>query len=151
MTRGKNKALLVDRDGTINVDCHYCSDVSKLVIYDDIIPVLKKYQDEGYLIIIVTNQSGVNRGYFTLDDLDRFNSEVKRYLESQGVKISGIYFCPHRPDENCECRKPRTGMVEQAARDFNLDVKACILIGDSEDMDGGLARNLGIPFIKVIH
>lgn len=151
MAQKKRKAILVDRDGTINVDCHYCSDVSKLIIYPDIIPLLKEYQDRGYLIIVITNQSGINRGFFTEEDLRRFNEAVEKALRENGISIAAFYYCPHRPDENCDCRKPRTGMVERAIRDFNLDIKECIFVGDSEEMDGGAARNLGIPFIKVEH
>ena len=141
-----NKALFIDRDGTINRDCPYCHDPADLRIYEDSVDLMKKYQDDGYLIVVITNQSGVNRGYFTKEELERFNDELVSRLEKSGVTVDAVYYCPHRPDENCNCRKPKTGMVEQASEDLDIDLRSSIVIGDRDDMDGQLARNLKMEY-----
>ncbi|KJE49881.1 MULTISPECIES: HAD-IIIA family hydrolase [Acidiplasma] len=142
-------AIFLDRDGTINYDAGYTYKLEDLKIYDDIIPILKKYYDSGYIIIVISNQSGINRGYFTVNDMKKFNDGIKRIFMEHGIVISDFYFCPHKPEENCECRKPKTGMVEQAVKKYGIDLKNSIVIGDRDDIDGELARNLGIKFIKV--
>ncbi|WP_287954738.1 HAD family hydrolase [Acidiplasma sp.] len=143
------RAVFLDRDGTINYDKGYTYKLEDLKIYDDIIPILKKYYDNGYIIIVISNQSGINRGYFTVNDMKKFNEGIKRIFMEHGIVISDFYFCPHKPEENCECRKPKTGMVEQAVKKYGIDLKNSIVIGDRDDIDGELARNLGIKFIKV--
>ncbi|KPV46133.1 D,D-heptose 1,7-bisphosphate phosphatase [Acidiplasma aeolicum] len=143
------RAVFLDRDGTINYDKGYTYKLEDLKIYDDIIPILKKYYDSGYIIIVISNQSGINRGYFTVNDMKKFNDGIKRIFMEHGIVISDFYFCPHKPEENCECRKPKTGMVEQAVKKYGIDLKNSIVIGDRDDIDGELARNLGIKFIKV--
>ncbi len=143
------RAVFLDRDGTINYDKGYTYKLEDLKIYDDIIPILKKYYDNGYIIIVISNQSGINRGYFTVNDMKKFNDGIKRIFMEHGIVISDFYFCPHKPEENCECRKPKTGMVEQAVKKYGIDLKNSIVIGDRDDIDGELARNLGIKFIKV--
>lgn len=145
----KNKAVFVDRDGTINYDCPYCSDPSQLRLYEDIAGILKPYQDGGYLLIIVTNQSGVNRGYFTEDQLRKFNGAVITELSRSGIKIDDVYFCPHRPDEGCSCRKPETGMVDRAEKEHEIDISQSLMIGDREDIDGELARRKGLKYINL--
>ncbi|WP_061951711.1 HAD family hydrolase [Acidiplasma cupricumulans] len=142
------RAVFLDRDGTINYDKGYTYKLEDLKIYDDIIPILKKYYDSGYIIIVISNQSGINRGYFTVNDMKKFNDGIKRFYGTWNCYI-GFLFCPHKPEENCECRKPKTGMVEQAVKKYGIDLKNSIVIGDRDDIDGELARNLGIKFIKV--
>ncbi|WP_393972032.1 HAD family hydrolase [Oxyplasma meridianum] len=141
------KALFIDRDGTIIEDVPYSADPSKIVIYQDAVELMKEYAGMGYLIVIVTNQSGINRGYFTRKDLEKFNNVLTSKLKSKGVNVHAIYFCPHKPDENCQCRKPKTGMVMDAAKDLGIDLKNSVMAGDREDMDGELARRTGMKFI----
>lgn len=145
------KALFIDRDGTIIKDVPYSADPGKIVIYDDAVDLMNNYGKKGYLIVIVTNQSGINRGYFSVKDLEKFNSVLTGMLKSRGVRVDAIYFCPHRPDENCRCRKPETGMIMDAVSDLGIDVKHSVMAGDRDDMDGELARRTGMKFILLKH
>ena len=145
------KALFIDRDGTIIKDVPYSADPGKIVIYDDAVDLMNNYGKKGYLIVIVTNQSGINRGYFSAKDLEKFNNVLTGMLKSRGVRVDAIYFCPHKPDENCRCRKPETGMIMDAASDLGIDVKHSVMAGDRDDMDGELARRTGMKFILLKH
>jgi histidinol-phosphate phosphatase family protein len=145
------KALFIDRDGTIIKDVPYSADPGKIVIYDDAVDLMNNYGKKGYLIVIVTNQSGINRGYFSAKDLEKFNNVLTGMLKSRGVRVDAIYFCPHRPDENCRCRKPETGMIMDAVSDLGIDVKHSVMAGDRDDMDGELARRTGMKFILLKH
>jgi D-glycero-D-manno-heptose 1,7-bisphosphate phosphatase len=142
----KNKALFIDRDGTINKDCPYCKDPSQIVIYEDAVQLMKEYQDKGYLIVIITNQSGINRGYFSEEDFLNFQKELLGKLHDKGIKITKTYFCPHTPTENCECRKPKIGMIEQAIKEYDINMSESIIVGDRDDMEGELGRRLGIEY-----
>ena len=145
------KALFIDRDGTIIKDVPYSADPGKIVIYDDAVDLMNNYGKKGYLIVIVTNQSGINRGYFSAKDLEKFNNVLTGMLKSRGVRVDAIYFCPHKPDENCRCRKPETGMIMDAVSDLGIDVKHSVMAGDRDDMDGELARRTGMKFILLKH
>ena len=142
----KKRALFIDRDGTINKDCPYCHDKKDLIIYDDAVEIMKDYRDRGCLIIIITNQSGINRGYFTDEEFHVFHNELLKQLEERGVVIDKTYYCPHRPDENCECRKPKLGMIKKAMEDFDIDLENSIINGDRDDMEGEMGRQLGIEY-----
>ncbi len=143
------KAVFVDRDGTLNYDNGYTHKVSDLKIYEDMIPVLKDYYDHGYIIIVITNQSGINRGYYGIEDMNAFNTKLAEVFIKHGIKIEDFFYCPHRPDEHCSCRKPETGLIDMATEKYGIDIKSSIIIGDSESTDGKLASRLGIKFIKV--
>jgi histidinol-phosphate phosphatase family protein len=120
-----------------------------LYIYDDAVELMKEYQKNCYIIIILTNQSGIGRGYFTIDEFWRFHNHLLKELEKRGVKIYATYFCPHRPEENCPCRKPNTGMIEKAVREHNIDVENSIVVGDRDDIDGEMARRFGIKYMII--
>jgi len=142
----KRKTLFIDRDGTINKDCPYCHDPRDLYIYDDAVEIMKDYMNKGYLIIIITNQSGINRGYFTDGEFHVFHDQLIKELKKRGVVVDKTYYCPHRPDENCRCRKPKPGMIEKGMEDFEIDLASSIIIGDRDDMEGEMARHLGIKY-----
>ncbi len=144
-----SKALFIDRDGTINVDCPYCHKPTDLKIYDDSITMMREYDARGFDIVIVTNQSGIGRGYFTEDEMDGFNSALKEKLTMHGIHIKAIYYCPHLPEAGCNCRKPGTGLVERAARELDLDLKQSIIIGDRDDIEGEMARKLGMNYVII--
>lgn len=146
-----HRALFIDRDGTINRDCPYCSDPDDLVIYDDAVRLIKQYKSNGYLVIVITNQSGIARGYFTEEQLNKFNRKMVEELSRRGAQIDDIYYCPHHPDDNCDCRKPRTGLVNRAVKDHDILLSQSIMVGDRDDTDGELARNLGIHYRQVNH
>lgn len=142
----KKKALFIDRDGTINRDCPYCHRIEDLYIYEDAVELMREYQRMGYIIIILTNQSGIGRGYFTVEEFWKFHNHLLRELERRGIHIHATYFCPHRPEDNCPCRKPNTGMIERAVKENHIDVENSIVIGDRDDIDGEMARRFGIKY-----
>ena len=124
-------AIFLDRDGTINYDKNYLCCEKDLKIYKNIEKSLIKARKMGFKIVIVTNQSGIARKYFTLAQLKKINSKLLAMLKERGIKIDGLYYCPHGPDDNCKCRKPRPGMALQAAKDLKIDLKKSYMIGDS--------------------
>ena len=131
------KAIFLDRDGTINVEKDYLFRISDFGFLPGVIPALRMLQEAGYLLIIITNQSGIARGYYTEDDYQKLNNWMVETLSSQGVKISGAYYCPHHPTAtvekyrvDCDCRKPKLGMYEKAIADFNIDLCLSYAIGD---------------------
>lgn len=140
-------ALFIDRDGTINRDKGYVHDVSDLELYSDIPGIIRSYREKGYLVIVITNQSGINRGYFKEEDYLAFNAAISKELEKQGAKIDAFYHCPHTPAENCGCRKPKTGLIDLALKDFDIDMTRSVFIGDRDDIDGEVARKLGLDYI----
>ena len=146
-----NRALFIDRDGTINRDCPYCFKPEDLVLYRDTLRLMREYQEQGYLIIIITNQSGIGRKYFTVEQMNRFNNTMLLELRKNGVLVNAIYYCPHLPEERCNCRKPKTAMIEQAAQDFKVNLRESFVIGDRDDMEGAVARKLGIPYRIIVH
>ena len=145
----RKKAVFVDRDGTLNYDNGYTHKISDLKIYEDMIPLLKSYYDNGYMIIVITNQSGINRGYYSVEEMKEFNNKLAEVFIKHGIKIEDFFYCPHTPEEACNCRKPETGLIEMAVKKYSIDIKSSIIIGDSESTDGKLASRLGIKFIKV--
>lgn len=130
----KNKAAFFDRDGTINVDIHYLHKPEDLVFINGMPEFIRKWNDWGYKVLVVTNQAGIARGYYTEDDMHILHRYMNERLKEYGAHIDAFYFCPHHPDITgpCHCRKPESGMIEQAIREFDLDPEQCILFGDKE-------------------
>jgi histidinol-phosphate phosphatase family protein len=140
-------ALFIDRDGTINRDCPYCHDPTQIDIYMDAVSLIRDYRKRGYLIIVITNQSGLGRHYFSIQDLEAFNEELNRRLKELGAQFDYLYYCPHIPEDNCDCRKPKDGMIRRAVQDHGIDLDSSVLAGDRDDIEGELARKLGLKFI----
>lgn len=130
--RKKNKAVILDRDGTLNFDPGYISKIADFRLFPETIPALKKLFEDGFLLIIITNQSGIGRGYFDWGKLKELHSHLEKVLAENGIFLAKIFVCPHRPEENCLCRKPNTLMFEKAVRKFRLDEKKCYSVGDKE-------------------
>lgn len=128
------KALFLDRDGVVNVEKNYLHKIEDFELLDGIIEVCQHYEALGYLIIIVTNQSGISRGYYTENDFKHLSEWMIDYFKSLGVTITHIYHCPHHEniDGACECRKPEPGMFLEAQKDFDIDMKNSVMIGDNE-------------------
>ncbi len=143
----KKPALFIDRDGTINKDCPYCHDPTQIDIYMDAVSLIRDYRKRGYLIIVITNQSGLGRHYFSIQDLEAFNEELNRRLKELGAQFDYLYYCPHIPEDNCDCRKPKDGMIRRAVQDHGIDLDSSVLAGDRDDIEGELARKLGLKFI----
>tara|TARA_B110000196_G_scaffold238025_1_gene206440 strand:+ start:83 stop:574 length:492 start_codon:yes stop_codon:yes gene_type:complete len=135
----KSKVVFLDRDGVLNVKKNdYVKTVSELEIFPFILEPLKKLQNAGFKLIIITNQSAINRGLTTHKEIQKIHSELKKFLKKDNISISAIYYCPHRPDENCTCRKPKPGLIYQAMNDFKIDINQSWFIGDSEtDVEAG--------------
>ncbi len=132
-----NKAIFLDRDGTINVDNDYIYLKEDFEFIPGAIEALKIFQDMGYVLIIITNQSGIARGYYTIEDFYKLNQWMMNFLKKHNILISRVYFCPHHKNAkilkyrcDCECRKPKIGMYNKAIQDFDLDIKNCIAVGD---------------------
>jgi D-glycero-D-manno-heptose 1,7-bisphosphate phosphatase len=124
------KAVFIDRDGTINVDVKYMSRVKDLKYYPGVLEGIKLISRANYLIVIITNQSGIARGLFTENKLNQIHQHITADIVNAGGKIDGIYFCPHHPDEGCRCRKPETLMFERAIKDLGIDICKSYMVGD---------------------
>lgn len=125
-------AVFVDRDDTLIVDVGYCKHPDRIQLLPGVVEGLRKLYRAGIAIIVVTNQSGVGRGFFTEDDLSAVHARLRSELEASGVSLRAIYYCPHLPEDGCSCRKPRPGLLLQAALEMNLNLKTCFMIGDRE-------------------
>lgn len=131
------KAIFLDRDGTINVEKHYLNKIEDFEFLPGVIEGLKLFQDDSYILIIITNQSGIGRGYYSEENFKILNDRMVENLKDRGVIISAVYYCPHLPDAKiekyrvvCECRKPALGMYNKAIEDFNIDIDQSWAIGD---------------------
>lgn len=149
LTFYKSRAVFIDRDGTINKDMHYSTDDQKLEILESSYPAIKLLNQADYKVIIITNQSGVARGNFSEKDVRKLNEIIIKKLKEKDAVINGVYLCPHHPDENCSCRKPKPGMILRAKNDFNIDVKNSYMVGDMQS-DIDLAKNVGAKSIFVL-
>lgn len=127
-----NKAAFFDRDGTINVDVHYLYKKEDLQFIEGMPQFIRMWNEWGYKVIVVTNQAGIARGYYTEAQMHVLHQYMNEQLNLYGAHIDAFYFCPHHPDFTgpCHCRKPEPGMLEQAIADFDIDVSQSILFGD---------------------
>ncbi|MEN4044724.1 D-glycero-beta-D-manno-heptose 1,7-bisphosphate 7-phosphatase [Sulfurimonas sp. NWX367] len=139
------KALFLDRDGVVNVEKEYLYKREDFEFIDGIFDLCKHYQNLGYLIIIVTNQSGIARAYYTEEDFELLTDWMIQEFKKRNIDIAKVYHCPHHPDINikCSCRKPEPGMILEAQKEFNLDLTHSLMIGDKE-RDIEAAINAGI-------
>ena len=145
-SNAKSSAVFLDRDGTIMHDADYCSDPKQVQIFPGVPEALRHLKAKGFKLIIITNQSGIGRGFFTLEQYRAVEAEVLRQL-GDGL-IDATYFCPDIPDVPSTCRKPAPGMILQAARDYDVDLPRSFLIGDKE-IDAECAHNAGVRAIRV--
>jgi len=126
----RRRAVFLDRDGTINREVGYLRDPTQLELLPGAAKAIKLLNENGFLTLIITNQSGVGRGYFTEETLHRIHEKLQNLLAKEGAFIDAIYYCPHAPDANCECRKPETGLLRQAVIDLGVDLKHSYVVGD---------------------
>lgn len=141
-------AVFFDRDGVLIVDKGFQIDSKEIEYFPDTITALRLL-DDVFLKIVVSNQSGVGRSLFTSDDVVRFNDCLSESLAARGIVIDGWYFCPHLPEDNCECRKPRPGMIKQAFDKFEMNLKKSWIIGDkSSDIELGSAVGINTVLVN---
>ena len=142
------RAVLIDRDDTIAKDVPYCDGPAKFELYEHVPPAIKRLNDAGYKVIVVTNQSGIGRGYFTEETLSRIHGKMIRTVEAAGGRIDDVFHCPHTPDDHCSCRKPEVGMGLAAISKHSINPRISFMVGDHEkDMEFG--RRLGFRCIQV--
>lgn len=149
-------AIFLDRDGTINEDVNFLSSPEQLVLIDGSAEAIKMINELGLKVIVFTNQSGIARGYLTEDDLHRIHKRLDELLAQRGARIDAYYYCPHHPTEGngeyrveCECRKPKDGMLQRASREQNIDLKKSFVIGD-RCIDVQAGRTAGATTILVL-
>jgi heptosyltransferase-2 len=140
--------IFLDRDGTLNPDPGYIKSPDQLELFPGVSEALARLKRAGARLIVVTNQSGVARGFLTRDDLDAVHMKLMRLLEGAGASPDAIYFCPHHPDEGCDCRKPNRGMIDQAVRERGVNLDRSYLIGD-HIRDIELAKRIGARSVLV--
>jgi D-glycero-D-manno-heptose 1,7-bisphosphate phosphatase len=126
----QNSVIVLDRDGTIVIDRHYLSDPADLEFMPGAAESLRWLHENGYRLVIVTNQSGVGRGMFSLDHLNKIHGRLIEMVRSAGARLEGIYYCPHTPENGCSCRKPAPGLLIQAAFELGFDPSSAVVVGD---------------------
>lgn len=151
----KKKALFLDRDGVINKEKNYVYRIQDFYFIEGIFDLLRSAQDCEYLLIVITNQAGIARGYYTEDDFYLLTDWMKKQLHEKGIVIDRVYHCPYHPvhgigryKRNSECRKPSPGMILKAAKDLDIDLSNSLLIGDKEsDIEAGLRAGIGLNIL----
>lgn len=145
----KRPAVFLDRDGTLINERGYLSDVSKIRFYAGAANALKAFQKKGFRLAVVTNQSGVGRGYFSIKTVHAVHRAMTRWFARRGVWLAAFYVCPHLPQAGCRCRKPNPGLLYRAARDLGIDLKKSYVIGD-QVRDMQLAYRVGAKGVLVL-
>jgi D-glycero-D-manno-heptose 1,7-bisphosphate phosphatase len=142
----KQKAVFIDRDGTLIEEVNFLHRVEELKFFSFTDEAIRLLKENGFLVVLVTNQSGIGRGIYTTDDMHAVHAQIQTDLTE---RLDAIYFCPHLPDTGCECRKPRLGMIEAATTDLPIDLENSWMIGD-KNLDVELGLNAGIKPIMVM-
>jgi len=124
------KAIFLDRDGVINIEKNYLYKIEDFEFVDGVFDALTYLQDKGYLLFIITNQSGIARGYYSLEDFNTLTKWMNDEFKQRDITISQVELCPHGPNDNCKCRKPKTLMIENILKNYNIDLEKSWLIGD---------------------
>lgn len=140
--------IFIDRDDTIIHDIPYLGDPALVQLTPGAGRALKAFAEAGFKIALVTNQSGIGRGLITLGDMHRVNARMMELLAVDGARIDDVFYCPHCPGDNCNCRKPATGMLQQACKKYDVDIPRSFLIGDSKG-DILMGKAFGIKTIQI--
>ena len=141
--------IFLDRDGTILQPVPYLNDAAQVALLPGAAAGLRRLADAGRRLVVLTNQSGIGRGVIAPEELERVHARMESLLQARGVRLDGIFTCPHAPDAGCGCRKPAIGMARAAAERFGLDLTRSIVVGDAV-VDIGLARQLQVPAVLVL-
>jgi len=138
-----DKVIFLDRDGTLNPDPGYISSIKQFKFYPDTLTSLSTLAKLGFKFAIVTNQSGIARGLIKEEELEKIHEFISNQFAQSGIPLLGIYKCPHHPKDGCSCRKPETGLFDEAAHQHDIDLSSAVMIGDtSADMKAGKARGM---------
>ena len=140
--------ILLDRDGTVIEDRHYLADPAGVVLLPGAASGLRRLAEAGYRLVLLTNQSGIGRGLLSLDDMHRVHDRLRALLAAHNIHLDGIFFCPHAPDAGCTCRKPATGLFDQAAQALQIRAERACVIGDKA-ADIELGRAVGARSLLV--
>jgi D-glycero-D-manno-heptose 1,7-bisphosphate phosphatase len=151
-----NSAVFLDRDGTINEEMGYVNHLERFILLPQVGQAIRLLNQHGLKAVVITNQSGVARGYFPESMVQRVHQKMQDLLRMEGAHLDGIYYCPHHPDvgnppyrQKCRCRKPATGLVEEAVRDLDIDCSRSYVIGD-RGIDIEFARRVGAKGVLVL-
>lgn len=145
----KLKTVFFDRDGVINQErTDYVKSISELEIFPNVVKNIKLLKNAGFLVVVITNQSAVNRGIISHEMVNQIHNSIQDYLKKNGTFLDGFYYCPHTPNENCNCRKPKSGLIEKAILELNIDLNSSWFIGDNES-DIEAANSIGCKAIKI--
>lgn len=135
-----NKALFLDRDGTVIEHVHYLKDPAEVRLVPRCAEMLQQARAAGYILVVISNQSIIGRGTGTREDVDACNARMTELLEDEGVVLDLVLYCPHTPDDGCACRKPEPGLLFEAAETLEVDLSASVMIGDNvTDVEAGLS------------
>jgi histidinol-phosphate phosphatase family protein len=143
-----NRAVFLDRDGTMAKDVSYCRRWEDFILFPYTAKAIKLLKEQGFKVIVVTNQSGIARGYFTEETLTQIHDKLQKELAKENASVDAIYYCPHHPDDNCDCRKPKPRMVLQAAEEHDIDLSQSFVVGDLPT-DVGLGKSAGCRTVLV--
>jgi D-glycero-D-manno-heptose 1,7-bisphosphate phosphatase len=151
-----NRAVFIDRDGTISEEVGYINHTSRFRLFPYAAAAVKHLNENGWLAIVITNQAGVARGYFSEDMVQTIHGAMTKELEGNGARLDAIYYCAHHPTVgeppyrlDCDCRKPKPGLISRAAKDFDIDLQESWMVGDRYS-DVELARNAGVKSMFVM-
>ena len=144
----RRRLALIDRDGTIIIDKVYLRDPDGIEFAPGAVEGLRLLRDAGFALVLITNQSGIARGYFDAARLEQIHDRLQSMLAVEGLTLEAIYICPHGPDDGCDCRKPAPGMVKSAMRDLGFGPDQAVFIGDS-DADMGAAAAADVAGLRV--
>jgi D-glycero-D-manno-heptose 1,7-bisphosphate phosphatase len=147
---GLRRAVFVDRDGTLNPDLHYLKEAERLEVFQGVGDGIRWLRQHGYLVVCVTNQSGVERGFYTDEDVHRIHRRLNEILRPRGAAVDAFYYCPHAPETGCACRKPGVRLFREAAEEWNIDLAGSAIVGDRAlDIEAG--ARLGLLTAVVPH
>lgn len=150
MSSSANKFIILDRDGVINYDSdNYIKTVDEWIPLPGSMKAIGKLTQAGYKIAVATNQSGISRGYFSVETLNAMHDKMTKLAAQHGGKFDYIAYCPHGPDDDCDCRKPLPGLIHQIESALNISAKDCYMVGDSlRDLEAGVAAGMKPVLVK---
>jgi len=144
------KALFLDRDGVINIEKDYLYKIEEFEFIDGVFETCRYFQSKGYIIVVITNQSGIDRGYYSHEDFKVLSDWMVDAFKQEGIDIAKVYYCPHHPSISgkCSCRKPNSGMIVDAQEEWDIDLSNSILVGDKiSDIEAGQKAGVGENYL----